>query len=233
MLKKLSKREQVLVWVLICLMVFYVSFSFVLIPIYRQAAEKSDQISQLQLEKESVEQKLKSRPGLEESFQTIKKEYDKNQALFVDTLSNEELDKLITGLCLEQGLKPTSLGMTIIKKEILPDVPAVTETPEVPLDDQATTSETEVDATLPQEAEKSVISMTTAAVTVQGEYDKLQKLIDKVNQTSYVTIKTVTFVFADTAEILPANATNQQTADIVFEVYMKDVSSVSLNESKN
>ncbi|MGL4789807.1 MAG: hypothetical protein ACRCW1_00240, partial [Anaerotignaceae bacterium] len=86
-------------------------------------------------------------------------------------MPNEEVDKLLTGICLENRLYPTMLGISDIKRTQF-------------------SGETEDVALLANAPHFAVI---TVAMNVNGDYESLKSLINHVERIEYIRISGLTY----------------------------------------
>lgn len=173
--------------------VLFVSFNYLLVPAYNTYSERFDTYERLSFEKMLAEEKIMSEPATTAIYNRTAGEYEQKSKLVSKELSNLELDRLITGICLNQGLIPTSLSI----------VPAKTAPP------------AETDSAGEEPAPPGIRSA-DVKVRVNSSYKNLQDLIDEINEISYIYISAFSYKY----DAKNSGADNIQ-ADIDFRVLME------------
>lgn len=108
MLTKLTKREKVLVYILIIVLVIFAGWLLIK-PAIETAIELKDQVSLVELEKSSNEQAIAMRPIYADTIAQAEERIDTLGESFLPLMTNDDLDRYITGLLQENGLLAESL----------------------------------------------------------------------------------------------------------------------------
>ncbi len=153
----LSKREKLLILIVAVILILFVGLQFVIAPLYNNFIAKTNELSELRTEKEMLDNKLANEATARAKHETALKDYEDIKLIYKTALANEDMDHLLTGLCLESGLSPMTLGISDSK-------------PLTPI-------------TNDKQAGSEVIaafSATEATMTLNGSYNSVKTLITKV-----------------------------------------------------
>jgi len=164
----LSKREKILLFILIMVAILYFSIQFLILPLATRYIDGLSERNHLAAQQARVEDDIRNEALIQaehedaqERLETIKREYP----LLVP---NEEIDTILTNLCLKNYLRPTSLSISI------PPEPTPSEE-----------SEEEEDT---RDPEDMLFTIVTATMHVTGTYEALANLIDEVDSMQYIRI---------------------------------------------
>ena len=162
----LSSREKVLLFSAGLVVILYLSIQFFILPLATRYIGGIEQRNHLAAEKTRVDRDIADRATIEntnreagERFEAIKQEYP----LLVP---NEEVDTILTNLCLLNGLRPTSLDMSL---------PASSRS--------GSNSDTE-----------ALFTIVTAKMNMTGPYSSVARLLDAVNDLQYIRITNLGYV---------------------------------------
>ncbi len=198
----LSKRERFLIWFLVYLIVISAYTFFFFLPGLSNLSDKDMERTDLETQKFIYEDKIESIPTLQSSYKDLMARHELNKNLLIDRLTNEELDRLLTGMSLQAGLVPTSLSMTAINREV--------------------TDENEI---------QDLLFDTTASLKATGDYTRLLNLIETVRNTSYLRIKSVGYLFGKDYIPTFGYGNEPQTINITFDIFMKDLGNLNLTKT--
>jgi hypothetical protein len=116
---KFSKREKLLLYLLLCLSIITGGISFLVLPAFTRNSEikselatKEIQLQEMQIIKDSYESQLASLDELTKDTDALYENY------FLNTVTDEELDVFITNIALDIGIAPQNLTINI--SEFLP-----------------------------------------------------------------------------------------------------------------
>jgi len=110
-MKKLTKREKLLIYVLACFLIGFFGIYFVILPSYSSYQVASDQAAEAQFTKESMEMAIDSIPVTMQARDEATANLASLKAPFQSKLTNEGLDMLLTQLCLDYSLSPKVLAI--------------------------------------------------------------------------------------------------------------------------
>lgn len=110
-MKKLTKREKLLLYVLACFLIGFFGLYFVILPSYSSYQVVRDQATEAQFTKESMEMAIDSIPTTMQARDDATANLAILKTPFQAKLTNEGLDMLLTQLCLDYSLSPKVLAI--------------------------------------------------------------------------------------------------------------------------
>jgi hypothetical protein len=110
-MKKLTKREKLLIYILGCFLIGIFGIYFVILPSYRSYQVVSDQAAEAQFTQESMTMAIDSIPSMMQARDEKTTSLAILKAPFPQQLTNEGLDMLLTQLCLDYSLSPKMLSI--------------------------------------------------------------------------------------------------------------------------
>jgi hypothetical protein len=110
-MKKLTKREKLLIYVLSCFLIGFFGIYFVILPSFSSYQVINDQASEAQFTKESMEMAIDSIPTTMQARDDANANLASLKTPFQPKLTNEGLDMLLTQLCLDYSLSPKVLAI--------------------------------------------------------------------------------------------------------------------------
>ena len=111
-MKKLTKREKLLIYILGCFLIGFFGIYFVILPSYGNFRVVNDQAVEAQFTKETMAMAIDSIPSTMQARDEATTSLAILKAPFPQNLSNEGLDMLLTQLCLDYSLSPKVLSIT-------------------------------------------------------------------------------------------------------------------------
>lgn len=108
-MKKLTKREKLLIYVLACFLIGFFGIYFVVLPSFSSYQVVRNQAAEAQFTKETMEMAIDSIPSTMQARDEATSELAILKAPFPQKLTNEGLDMLLTQLCLDYSLSPKVL----------------------------------------------------------------------------------------------------------------------------
>lgn len=110
-MKKLTQREKLLIYILICFVIVSGGIYFVVLPSYARYAAISDQAAEAAFTQESMAMSIESIPSTMTARDEANAKLTTLKSPFSAPLANEGLDVLLTQLCLSCNLTPTMLSV--------------------------------------------------------------------------------------------------------------------------
>ncbi|MBC3796777.1 hypothetical protein [Acetobacterium tundrae] len=110
-MKKLTRREKLLIYILICFAIGSGGIYFVAIPCYQRYAVVDDQATEAGYTQQTMEMAINSIPVTMTAQDAAKAKLAAVKGPFSAHLPNEGIDALLTQLCLSYNLAPTSLAI--------------------------------------------------------------------------------------------------------------------------
>ncbi|MDK2941795.1 MAG: hypothetical protein PWP56_1308 [Acetobacterium sp.] len=110
-MKKLTKREKLLIYVFGCLLIGFFGVYFVILPSYSSFQVVNDQVAEAQFTKESMEMAIDAIPSTMQARDDATANLATLTTPFQAKLTNEGLDMLLTQLSLDYSLSPKVLAI--------------------------------------------------------------------------------------------------------------------------
>ena len=169
--KGLTKREKIMVLLLIIIGSLALMVAFVILPLYNQLNDKNDEYGALELEKSQIEVKLATETVARVNHTSLLMKLNRSSERFLNPSLSNEIGRMLTGLCETYGLQPVSQQLSAPKDFTTVEIKPGAE-------------KTESD---------SVFLIVSAAMTVKGSYEDLKNLLDAVERIEYFRISRVSF----------------------------------------
>jgi len=160
MKKGLSKREKMLLFAVGLLVIIYLAIQFAIIPLADRYTTGVEERSSLTTERWFVDADISNLPSIRESNATASEQFEQIKLEYPLLIPNEEIDPILTNLCINNGLKPTSLNFT-----------GSTLAPESENAEQA-----------------ALFTIVSVTMTVTGNYNSILRLLDDVDSKQYMRI---------------------------------------------
>lgn len=206
-MRKLTKREKVLITLLLVLTVLYGSINFLIAPAFKTMGEKELRRDGIALEKLMVEGKVNSEDSLRKIFEKSQVLHEELSRTFIKLLPNEDVDKsIITSTCLENGLKPQFLS---IKNELFYK-------DGIKGEKKTTAFSTEENST------PAILNLAVVTVNSTGDDKNLRQFIDGIAGKEYIVIKKATY----SAQGRSSTGARTPTIDLIVEVSMEESSTI-------
>lgn len=152
-MKKLTKREKLLIYILGCALIGFFGLYFVILPSFRSYQVVNDQAAEAQFTQESMTMAIDSIPASMQTRDEATANLASLKTSFPQKLTNEGLDKLLTQLSLDYSLSPKVLSIqsngmagvgtfTAYTSDEQPSVPDSTTTDTTSTTDGTTSTET-------------------------------------------------------------------------------------------
>lgn len=121
MIKNLSKREKVMLYVLLIVAIIAGGFYLLIRPTVDSYLAREDELAELEAQQMEMKMAIAQIDGLKRDIDEIGAELEQYWSRLAPPLYNDELDHQITGMLLEYQLLPVSLAMEdMAEQPILP-----------------------------------------------------------------------------------------------------------------
>ncbi len=110
-MKKLQKREKVLLIVLLVILVAVVPFVLLIFPVMQQNTGKADTLAVLEVSRMEMETRLAAKPALETALAEIEERYAENEELIPPAMKNYDIHYLVSDICSKAGVTLDSLSI--------------------------------------------------------------------------------------------------------------------------
>jgi len=124
MMQKITKREKILLFSALLLVIFYVVVQFVIFPLYSRYTDAAADLQTLEDQRFSVEMDIANLPLIRSSNEAAKERLSQVREAYPELVPNEDIDVLMTNLITRHNLSPTLLNI------VRPNVPAAIGEPE-------------------------------------------------------------------------------------------------------
>jgi len=207
----LSKRERILIFIAAIVVLVFVAFQFFIMPAYNKYTAKLDEYDNLSYEKELLDMEFRSEELTRNNYIDFEKEFIEIKERYPVVMSNEELDRMMTGLCLENKLNPVMLEISVEE--------TAEEETEVQTEEQPESAEEETDSTEDEtdSAEEQAVPFVVATVKMNlgGDYNSMKGLIDTVENIDYIQITQISY-----AKEKDTSTPSDSNISVIFEVTM-------------
>ena len=172
---EMTKREKILIFTALVILIGFVSIRFVIMPLRDAYDARLEEYENLSLEREMLEIKFINEDITRLGFENAQASFDDLRGRYPEFMSNPEIDRVLTGICVRNGLTPVSLSIRD------------------PVGFGAAGGDDEDGG--------HGVRIIVASMTLNGGYDSLQNLIAAVERTEHVRIVRLSFSFgADTGD---------------------------------
>ena len=202
-MSKLSNREKKLLFIAAICLLLFVGFRFFILPMELRHQEAQEEYDQLVAQKSMIEMKLATEPSIRQGYASAQKNFEALQARYPFEMPNEGIDKILTGLCVANGLQPLTLTIEA------PEKPKATT-------DAAATTTNSAEATT-EAAQPPAFRTARAAMTISGDYASIKRLTNLIGETDYLRLKKVTIAPLAEQAVLTSGL---QSAALLFEIDM-------------
>jgi|GEM_PF-2213548 len=222
----LSKREKILIFIAVIVVLVFVAFQFLIMPSYNRYTAKLDEYNNLDYEKELLDMKFQSEELTRNNYIDFEQDFMEIKERYPAVMSNEELDRMMTGLCLENKLNPVMLEISVEdtpeeETEVQTESGAAqTDPTEAQTEEQTDSAEEQADSTEAQTDEQASqkaapFVVTTVTMNLSGSYNSMKGLIDTVEGIDYIQISQISYAIEkDTGTPSDSNIS------VIFEVTM-------------
>ena len=169
---ELKPGDVVLLKFLACLLIIFFSFRFFVFPGIEKHQDLVQVKEEKQIQKDEMEKTIEDRPVNEEKIVKLNQKLAESGKGFYELLENQEVDELVTGLALKQGLKPVYLKI----ENTTPGIPAAYQTvvKSKASDDTAGSGSHSGSSIL------KYVNTTTVSITLQGSEQQIRAMLDDI-----------------------------------------------------
>lgn len=163
----LTKREKMLLYILLCLVIVVAGWFFLVEPALSNNTKSKGQLLKVQTDLQSVKAKYQEYSDAPLNADREIKDYQsKTEGLYAN-MSNEDIDKLLTGIVLRNGLIPQSFVIEKASNEKIAEYNPDAKEEEEKQDTESGTGD-------------SVITSTKVSVGVKGSIENIKNLVDEI-----------------------------------------------------
>lgn len=169
---ELKPGDVVLLKFLACLLIIFFSFRFFVFPGIEKHQDLVQVKEEKQIQKDEMEKTIEDRPVNEEKIVKLNQKLAESGKGFYELLENQEVDELVTGLALKQGLKPVYLKI----ENTTPGIPAAYQTVVKSKDSDDTTEAGSHSGS----SVLKYVNTTTVSITLQGSEQQIRAMLDDI-----------------------------------------------------
>jgi len=187
---KLTKREKILIFVVGIVLMSYVTVQFGVTPLFDRLDTGREELALLTAERNAYEASLAREASLREGNESARRDYADLKATYPAFTANENIDFMLTNLCVRHGLRPISLRI-----QEPANVAAVTITR--PVQETEETDEwgvAEYEEYEESNVEEFVFTKVGATMTLNGSYSSLGDMITTVESMDHIRITTFRYM---------------------------------------
>ena len=191
---KLSKREIALIVAALVIGLSFLVINFVIAPMFRDYSAAQDIYSDFLERKEQFESKFADEPQIRQDYNEASEAFAKISKQYPTNIPNEEVDRILTELCMMTNLTSDSLSIGLPVPITFSFTPGEGEAPETPPD--------------------PAFQVVTATMKLKGSYVSFKNLLDTVQNTTYIRVSKFS-ISAAGGELY-----DTVTIDVSFEISM-------------
>lgn len=202
-MRKLTKREKTMLYILALIIILICGFYFFLIPEYNAYSQMKSQVEETKLTAYSIRQNIENSEAVREKADEMSSELSSESSVYYPPMAEWELDNLITGMLQKHNLKPQSLQVS------LPTETAITN-----FGDKATATQT-TNAASSGTSDEGKMIVSRIQADVQGTKSDFIALTDEINSNPSIHIN---------GFYMDSSSSNNEAADMTIdmEVLMYD-----------
>ena len=225
--KNLTRREQVLIYLLIIVIIISILVFAITLPAMTYINELRDEVSQLEAEQMEMQLMVSQAGSFDTRYQDSEKAADALKKQLYLPMDSESLDELITSFVVDSGMIPKSLVMRpLIKNRVLPYNPPPLQAAETPQETtQAGMSESpndeQISDSTSEEQNTGVDAYVYSAdITAEGNYGDLAKLLEEASKTTGFEVERYTYSENNENNASSITSKGTVTATVCIYVYM-------------
>jgi len=157
----LNKREKTLIFIALLLLLIYLVIQFAIYPLFNRYVDSVQERIYLTTEKAQVEADIANLASIEEANTVANEKFERIVQEYPLLIPNEEIDRILTDMCISNGLKPTALRFT---------------------------DSFGVPNSSDQKDDQYLFTVVVASMSMTGRYDSMVKLIDDVADSQFINI---------------------------------------------
>lgn len=185
----LSKREKVLLYILVCLLLFVIGWYLLFLPASKTNTTLKNKYAQMNSEYQQVKGTMELYGNIDTGLQNAKETLALLQAQYYPYTVTEDIDKLLTTAVQKHGLVPVSLTLEeATGKEITAFLQEVEKVDETMSKEEKATKEKEI-----QEQSVKVMNV-TQVVSTSGFKSNISGYVEAIHQIEGVKLSGISYV---------------------------------------
>lgn len=191
---KFTKREKVLLYILLCIILIVGSVFLLILPSYDKYNDLKTEHQNAQLELQSTRASIIDYTDLDKQIKKTSKELKQVKNKFYSEMEKEEVDSMITNMVIEHGLTPSSLSVTDAANENVISYKAFTKNKNATSDKSG-----------------NQLKVYNVNMTVSGTISNLQTLVNDANKSKTLKVASVNY---------SEQNSDEKEMNVTFKVFM-------------
>ncbi len=189
-MNKLSKREKVLVYIMVCVIIAFSVGFLLVIPQKNKYDEMKEQYDGAKMEKQSLQYQVNSVEEKQTELEAINSKRAEVEKLISEPMSPEDIGTMVTSLMTKYALAPMSLVIAPVE-ESKPDSTSADES--TAEEDTSADSESDSEQTAESTASPVKSAVTKIAITAQadGDIGGINLFVGEISDNSKLKIKSL------------------------------------------
>lgn len=196
----LSKREKVLLYILLCLIIVVGGIFMMVLPAMQRHNELNSKYASAEMSLQQAKASVIDYSSLDKDIKKVTSELSKIKKKFFSTMEKEDVDALITQMAIEHNLVPESLNINDSEIESVVDY-----------NEYLMLLNSGKTPTKAEDNSASAMKVYNVSLSVTGSISDVQTLINDANHTK--TLKIASVNYSDQDE-------EQKTISVTFKIFM-------------
>lgn len=214
---KLTKRDKILLQVLIIVLIVVVFGSFIILPQWNKLGVVKDELLEKEQTQQEIELAITGIPAQEKRIEANQEEYDQVMEKFYPIMESHETERMITQVILGQGLETRDFEITT-KPELSSLLPYFASAQAL---EMGITEENQADSGSAEEPTQNIVYSYQTEITIIGQRENMKNLIDLIYQ-DYPSIRIVHYEISSEKALNMATQTSIDISQMTLglEIYM-------------
>lgn len=202
-MKKLSKREKTLIYIMVSVIITMACVYFLIIPEKNKFDDNNEIIGMLEMDKQSMQIEVSGYEKRLADYEKISSEAELAKETFYKKMVYDDIDLMVTSLMVKYSLKKESLFMADVGEE---DVPADTAQ-----NDSEQSS---------QDSQSEIIYSVNARIEADGDIENMKSMIDEISNNSKLVLLSydIKSLVTDATEDTPSTTSYSIIMEIEFNM---------------
>lgn len=181
--KQLTKREKMLLFIMAIMLVGYIGGNFLIKPAFQKMSDLELERDNIQMQADMTRLKIEAIPVSKINGEKLLSEVNNSMSNISTFKNDEDVDKMLTGICKDSGLKPRSLA---IKSDPYSKIDFETKFNKLnkPEDEEAV-----IDEELPVANSENYTRVAHVNMSVSGSFSNLLSFFENINDNPYLAVQ--------------------------------------------
>ena len=185
---ELKSGDVVLLKVLACVLILFFGFRFFIFPGFEKHQDLVQSRDDKQIQKEEMQRTIDQNPIMEKKILKQREILTEDSKGFYEVMENQQIDELVTGIALKQGLKPVYLNIEGTTPSVPGAFQASLKNKKIDTETAKEKADKELDAVNGNEDPKNkadsstlkYVNTTLVSMTLQGTEQQIRNMLDDV-----------------------------------------------------